>query len=176
VGEQRTGRPPGGAATAPLEGGTLGFLLGDWNVARQVLDFRAGRSGSFRGKASFVPAAGGADRAEIASGREPVNYREDGEFSFGEHRGPAFRRLIYRARQDGGADVQFADGREFFRLDISAGTCQADHPCREDSYHVTVARLGPDRFTETWRVTGPEKDYEMTATYTRTGSSPGRAA
>jgi hypothetical protein len=160
---------------APLEGGTLAFLLGDWNVARQISDFRAGRSGSFHGRASFVPAAGG-DLAEIASGREPVHYREEGEFNYGDHSGPASRTLIYRARPDGGADVQFADGREFFRLDLTSGACEAGHPCREDSYQVSVARLGPDRYTESWRVTGPAKDYEMTATYTRTGTTTDRAA
>lgn len=196
MGEQRTGQPRAEAGAAPLEGGTLGFLLGDWNVTRSVSDFRSGRSGSFRGQASFVPVprepdaaaalragAGGPElvnyrEPELVNGRGPelVNYREEGEFRFGAHRGPAFRSLIYRARPDGGADVRFADGREFFRLDLTRGSCQADHPCREDSYHVTVTRLGPDSFTETWRVTGPDKDYEMTATYTRARTGTGRAA
>lgn len=180
MGEQRTGQPRAEAGAAPLEGGTLGFLLGDWNVTRSVSDFRSGRSGSFRGQASFVPVPREPDAAaalrEGAGGPELVNYREEGEFRFGAHRGPAFRSLIYRARPDGGADVRFADGREFFRLDLTRGSCQADHPCREDSYHVTVTRLGPDSFTETWRVTGPDKDYEMTATYTRARTGTGRAA
>jgi hypothetical protein len=147
-------------------GSTVDFLTGDWNVVRLISDFRTGRSGSFLGTASFRPAndiagpAGGQDR-------ETLGYTEQGELQFGDHRGPASRTLVYQGREDGGADVRFADGREFFRLDLGSGTCEAAHPCRDDQYLVTVTRLTADSFAETWRVSGPAKDYQMTATYTR---------
>lgn len=153
-------RPP--AAAGELAGGTAGYLAGDWDVLREIADHRAGRSGQFRGTAAFRPAPGSPGVLELT---------EDGELRFGAHRGPASRRLRYAARPDGAADVRFADGRAFFRLDLGPGSCQAVHPCGEDRYAVTVTRLSADCFTEIWRVTGPGKDYDMTTVYTRAGQA-----
>jgi hypothetical protein len=143
--------------------GTARFLLGEWSVAREISDHRSGRSGSFRGIARFRPDPGG--RAGLV-----LSYREHGELSFGRHRGPASRALCYCERPDGAADVRFADGRAFYLLDLRAGYCQAEHPCGPDCYLVSLRVLSDDSYTETWRVTGPVKDYEMTTTYVRTGS------
>jgi uncharacterized protein DUF6314 len=134
---------------------TLHFLTGHWNVVREISDRHAQRSGRFTGTASFTPAAGA------------VQYAEAGELEYGDHRGPASRSLIYEGRDDGTADVFFADGRAFFRLDLRRDRCEADHPCRADLYRVTVERTGPDSFTETWQVTGPDKDYQLTTFYER---------
>jgi Family of unknown function (DUF6314) len=140
--------------------GILGYLSGDWHLERLISDRRTGQDGVFRGQARFRPSAD----------EQVLEYREDGELEFGSYRGPASRSLIYCGRPDGAADVRFADGREFYRLDLGSGTCQAEHPCRADQYVVTVTRRSPVSFTETWRVAGPNKDYDMTATYTRTGA------
>jgi hypothetical protein len=136
---------------------TIEFLRGDWDVERRISDRRAVRDGVFCGTARFRPAADG----------QALEYTEDGELRFGSHCGPARRSLIYRGCADGAADVRFADGREFYRLDLRSGTWPADHPCRADRYHVTVTRLSPDSFTETWQVAGPDKDYELETTYRR---------
>jgi len=177
-------QPAGGTAgltvggTAGLTvGGTAGFLRGDWNVVRRICDHRAGQVGAFRGQASFRPCedAGPGDGG-LAEGLAPAGpdgrvlaYYEHGELRFGGHCGPASRSLLYLERADGSADVRFADGREFYRLDLRSGTWQAEHPCRADRYLVTTTVPAADRFTETWRVTGPAKDYELTTTYTRAG-------
>ncbi len=142
--------------------GTARFLLGEWTVAREIRDYRAGQSGSFHGQARFVPEPGG--RAGI------LRYSEHGELRFAGHRGPASRSLCYCERPDGSADVRFADGRAFYLLDLRAGQCQAEHLCGADRYLVSLRVLGSDSFAETWRVTGPAKDYEMTTTSIRTGS------
>jgi Family of unknown function (DUF6314) len=156
------------AATAGDD--TLDFLAGDWNVLRWISDHRAGTDGEFRGTASFRPRPGGGNSA---SDRGALEYTEEGELAFGSHRGPASRSLIYSGRPDGGADVWFADGRPFYRLDLRSGHCVAEHPCKADQYVVMVKRQGEDQFTETWHVTGPEKNYEMTATYTRAAQRDG---
>lgn len=140
--------------------GTLGYLSGDWRLERLISDHRTGQDGVFRGQARFRPSADD----------QVLEYREDGELEFGSYRGSASRSLIYCGRPDGAADVRFADGSQFYRLDLRSGTCQAEHPCRADQYLVTVTRRSPVSFTETWRVAGPNKDYDMTATYTRTGA------
>ena len=140
--------------------GTLGYLRGDWHLERQISDHRTGQRGVFRGRASFRPSADG----------QALQYSEDGELEFGSYHGPASRSLIYRGSGDGAADVRFADGREFYRIDLRCGSWQAEHACRADQYLVTVTTQGPVSFSETWRVSGPDKDYELTATYTRPGA------
>jgi Family of unknown function (DUF6314) len=158
-----------GAAAGPgpdrrPAGSTLDYLIGDWNVDRRISDASSGRGGLFLGTASFE-----------LHGRA-VRYAEHGELNFGAHRGPASRTLTYSGRDDGAADVRFADGREFFRLDLSSGRCQAEHRCGADRYQVTVTRLSKDSFTETWQVTGPAKDYVMTTAYRRAGTCSGQGA
>ncbi len=168
------------SAGQALAGSTADFLSGDWNVVRRISDHRTGQVGSFRGEASFHPCPagllGGAGISlEVERDAQPgqtgrvLAYRERGELHLGSHRGPASRSLLLRDLPDGTADVRFADGREFYRLDLRSGTCEATHPCRADQYLLTVTRLSADSYTETWRVAGPAKDYELTATYTRTG-------
>lgn len=66
--------------------------------------------------------------------------------------------------------MRFADGRPFYQLDLRAGHCRAEHQCGQDLYVVFLRVVSDDSFTETWRVTGPAKDYEMTTTFVRTGS------
>jgi hypothetical protein len=148
---------------ASLAAGTVRFLLGEWDVVRAVRDHRSGKIGAFRGTARLVPEPGGS--AGIV-----LSYREQGELTFAGHRGPAGRSLSYRERPDGAADVRFADGRPFYQLDLRAGHCQAEHQCGADRYVVFLRVVSDDSFTETWRVTGPAKDYEMTTTFVRTGS------
>ena len=152
---------PGRGPASPA-GSTLEFLIGDWDVDRQICDSRSGRRGSFLGTAMFSPAPG------------VVWYTERGELRFGDHCGPASRTLLYAAGPGGAADVRFADGRDFFRLDLSSGRCQAEHQCGADRYQVTVTRVSQHIFTETWQVAGPAKNYAMTTRYLRTG--PGAAA
>ncbi len=143
-------------------GGTVDYLRGDWNFERQITDRRGGRDGVFTGSARFLATSDGG-----------LDYTETGELRIGTHRGAATRRLRYDRRPDGAADVRFADGREFYRLDLQSGRWEADHPCRADAYHVTVTRLGADAFSEIWLVAGADKDYELRTLYRR--AHPGTA-
>jgi len=128
------------------------FLRGGWRVHRRVVDHRRGIEGAFVGRARFA---------------DDLTYEEDGELSFGGHRGPAARSLRYVDRGGHVLDVRFADGRDFYRLDLSDGGWSAEHPCRADSYVVAGRITGPDSFTEHWHATGPDKDYELHTTYER---------
>ncbi len=153
----------GGAGVLGLATSTASFLRGQWNLARELHDYRSGQCGSLRGSARFQP-------APSDDGSSWLDYQEHGELTFGGHRGPASRSLRYRDLPDGTADVLFSDGRAFYRLDLRAGRCEAEHLCGADQYLVCVRVVSGDSFTETWRVTGPAKDYEMTTAYVRTGS------
>jgi hypothetical protein len=161
---------------------TLDFLRGRWRIERRIADHRAGGTGTFDGVARFEAEGGEAEGAEAegaeaegaeaegaeVKGTEVLAYHEDGELRFGGHRGPASRSLIYRRRPDGTADVCFADGREFYRLDARSGAWQGQHDCGHDRYTVAGEMLDSGRFRERWRVRGPDKDYEITTILVRT--------
>jgi hypothetical protein len=150
----------------------LAFLLGAWRVERHLADHRSGARGTFDGTASWLPPGQELSCQELSYRElscQELGYREQGELCFGGHRGPASRSLIYRAGPDGAADVCFADGREFYRLDPRPGQWRAQHQCGRDLYEVTGRLLGAGTFEERWRARGPDKDYEITTTLVRDG-------
>lgn len=128
------------------------FLRGRWQVRRQVLDHHSGTEGEFTGTAEFT---------------EDLSYFEQGELVFGGHRNTATRTLRYVDLGGRVLDVKFADGRDFYRLDLSDGDWAADHLCRADLYVVSGRITGPDSFTEKWHASGPAKDYELLTDYRR---------
>jgi Family of unknown function (DUF6314) len=129
---------------------TLAFLRGRWRLERRLADHRSGIGGTFTGDAAFAATA---DPAVL-------RYVERGELRFGGHVGPAIRTLVLLGRPGGAADVRFADGREFYRLDLGPGCCQAEHRCGPDHYAVTYRVLAQDLLEEHWRVAGPRKAYD----------------
>jgi hypothetical protein len=128
------------------------YLRGRWRVRRRIVDHRNGVEGSFVGSAEFD---------------DDLSYHEEGELRFGGHCGPATRSLRYVDRGAHIFDVTFADGRDFYRLDLRAGGWQAEHPCNADTYVVAGRITGPDSYTEHWHATGPAKDYELLTSYER---------
>jgi len=128
----------------------LGFLAGHWQIDRVLVDRRAGIRGRFTGSAAILLAAGG----------QQASYTEWGELRFGQHTGPAQRRLGLAARPDGSIQVRFADGRPFYVLDLRSGRCQAEHPCRADHYQLSHVVHSADLIEERWLVSGPDKDYQ----------------
>jgi hypothetical protein len=140
----------------------LAYLLGRWQVERRLADFTGAGTGTFTGQASWTPVESGTGAAGAA-----LAYREDGELVWRGHRGPAYRELLYGAGPDGTADVRFADGRPFYRLDPRDGRWTAGHDCGPDRYEVTGELTGPDTLTERWHARGPDTDYEIITTLTR---------
>jgi hypothetical protein len=129
---------------------TLAFLRGRWRLERRLSDHRSGVCGTFTGKAEFAATA---DPAFL-------RYVERGELRFGGHVRPATRTLVCLGRPGGAVDVRFADGREFYRLDLGPGRCQAEHLCGRDRYTVTCRVLAQDLMEEHWQVAGPQKAYD----------------
>jgi hypothetical protein len=174
-------------AVTPLE-----FLRGEWAVHRDVIDRRSGRAGVFIGTAGFAGTgsegtgfagtgsegtgfAGTGSEGTGFAGTGELRYHEEGELTFGDHRGPAYRRLLYRMRGDGKVAVHFEDGRDFYVLDLSdQQQWGADHLCGADLYTVSGLVTGPDSFTERWHAGGPAKDYDLITAYRRitTGRPP----
>jgi hypothetical protein len=129
---------------------TLAFLRGRWHLERRLSDHRSGVCGTFTGGAEFAATA---DPAVL-------RYVERGELRFGGHAGPATRTLVCLGRPGGAVDVRFADGGEFYRLDLGPGRCQAEHLCGRDRYTVTYRVLAQDLMEEHWQVAGPQKAYD----------------
>ncbi len=150
-------------ATIPVPD-TLAFLRGRWRLERQLDDHRCGVRGTFTGDAEFA-----------ATGDPAVlRYAERGELRFGGHTGPARRALLLRALPDGAADVRFADGREFFVLDLRSGQWTARHVCGADEYVVSYLVRAAGLLEERWHVTGARKAYESTTVLRRPDAmSPG---
>jgi len=122
---------------------------------RDVADARAGVDGVVRGTARAEQLTDGA-----------LAWVEEGTLTMGGQSFPATRRLVLRAAGDV-VDVEFADGRPFFRLDPVDGAWSATHGCAPDTYTVAGRFVGPDCFEETWHAVGPHKDYRLTTTYRR---------
>ncbi|MEP7023777.1 MAG: DUF6314 family protein [Actinomycetota bacterium] len=165
---------------------TLGFLLGTWQVTRSIDDRRAGVRGSFDGTAVVAGLEGagglagssglagtagpaGAPGGDLLRPGAQAGYTETGTLRFGMHQGPARRQLTV-TRLDGGAVLlSFADGRPYIELDLSTGSCARTHPCRADTYEVTILVRSHDELEERWWVRGPAKDYRAVTTLLRLG-------
>jgi Family of unknown function (DUF6314) len=152
LGPYRT--PP--RATIPVPD-TLAFLRGRWRLERRLDDRRSGVSGTFTGYAEFAAT----DDPAV------LHHVERGELRFGDHVGPATRRLVCLGRPGGTVDVRFADGRDFYVLDLRSGQWVARHRCAEDTYVVRYLVRAAGWLEERWLVTGPRKGYETVATLRR---------
>ncbi len=136
---------------------TLAFLRGRWRLERRLDDHRSGVRGTFTGDAEFAAT----DDPAV------LRYEERGELRFGGHAGPARRTLLLRELPDGGADVRFADGREFYVLDLRSGMWTARHGCGADEYIVSYQVRAAGWLEECWQVAGPLKAYDSVTTLRR---------
>src|SRR5690349_18355011 len=102
----------------------LAHLAGRWRVERAVRDLARGDVGTFSGVTVFTPLDGGG-----------LLHAESGTFTWQGVARPASRTLRFLpGPTPGTADVRFADGRPFHRLDLTSGRYVADHPCAADLY------------------------------------------
>lgn len=131
----------------------LADFAGEWTVTRRIEDRRAGREGTFSGRAVFLPDGDGLD------------YREEGSIAFpGQPPLRAERR--YRWRAEGARiAVLYADGRPFHSF--SQALPGAEHLCAPDLYQVRYAFEGWPVWECVWDVSGPRKDYRLHSVYRR---------
>ncbi len=142
-------------------------FAGRWSLRRDIMDMRAGRTGTFRGHAVLSPP----DEAQPEDARRDharLDYAEEGVLQIGA--GPALhatRRYLWMFDAQGVA-VRFADGAPFHRFVPGVSGAGTDHPCGADLYRVRYDFEGwPVSWLAVWRVAGPRKDYEMTSVYER---------
>jgi Family of unknown function (DUF6314) len=130
------------------------WLPGEWTVTRVIND----GAGHFEGRVSF---------AKDPDSPVSLIWHEHGRLRLAGHDGPAGRTLRLEPAATGAWEVRFADGRPFHPLDLASGSDDVTHLCGADTYHGRYAVEGRDRFTVTWRVTGPRKDDLIVSVYER---------
>lgn len=141
------------------------YLLGDWKVARTMLDRAAGLHGTFAGVVRFT---------DIDGGR--IRFREEGIVRWNTagtvpFTGPASREYLLRpAATPDIMDMYFPDGRPFHRIGFGAHDHQDSHWCDPDTYRVGYTGVGPDEFHYRWDVSGPAKDLLLESVLHRAAS------
>jgi len=131
------------------------YLEGAWRLSRILDDRRTKQRGRLDGLAVFTPCG------------PQLIYRERGVLHIGTYRGRAERDYNFAFPTPGRAEVAFDDGAPFHDLDLTAGTWNADHRCREDRYRGRFRVLAPDVWETVWRIAGPRKDQTLTTRYSR---------
>lgn len=146
------GSPGGTTGSGPDAGST-----GRWNIERNLLDRAEGTRGTFAGVVLFT--------ADDDGG---LALREDGTMRWPTFTGPASREYLLRpCGHPGALDVFFPDGRPFHRMGFAPEDRADNHWCDPDTYRVSYAFEGPNRFSYSWDVTGPRKDLLLTSHLTR---------
>ena len=149
-----------------------GFFRGKWRIHRTLAYTLGGpASATFDGDASF---------SEFG-GTSTLLYEERGKLAFGGQTLEAQRRYFFCFDRDP-PGVYFAEiedgetvvGKFFHPLDLSGElsspeTCGAefDHLCVNDLYQGALRLKTSDAFEWQWRVTGPKKDGNLRAEYSR---------
>ncbi|MBT2130719.1 DUF6314 family protein [Aliiroseovarius lamellibrachiae] len=145
---------------------TLTDFQGRWRMSRRIEDANAGSTGRFEGVAVFTPTPNGLIYDEAGELRLPSGpARQTGQA--GLH---ATRRYLWQQDDDydqGGVLVQFADGRDFHRINLGQDTSTAFHDCPPDQYEVSYTFTRWPDWRATWRVYGPKKNYMMFTDYIR---------
>ena len=154
--------PPGGARTddrrdhsvVPVRDLQV-FLTGRWRIVRRISDARTDMIGHLMGWAVFAPSTDG------------LIHDEMGDLSFGAYQGPVTRRYHLIAASPSASMVRHADGSPFHALDLTLGLADILHSCGEDRYRGRYRVLDKNRFTVSWQVTGPRKQYRLATLHRR---------
>jgi len=128
-------------------------LLGAWTLARTIEDRRLEEDSTVHGVLELDE-----KRPGLIRWQERATWRRTG----GD---VAVSRGLLLARTDDGWWVRFEDGADFHPW---APGKPVLHDCAPDTYRGEVSGT-PERWTVTWEVTGPGKDYTMTTVLTPGG-------
>ncbi|MCW1249481.1 DUF6314 family protein [Acaricomes phytoseiuli] len=134
------------------------FLSGSWDIQRTVTecDAPASGSGEFIGTVSIEPSGTG------------LVYREQGTLRWQSATVEVSREYLLRSTDHPAVlDWYFDHGGFFHRLDLRAGSWQAEHPCAADLYRAEYRVLGPQELSVIWRVHGSAKHQLLSSRWTR---------
>jgi hypothetical protein len=128
-------------------------VVGDWRIARDVIDFRADVRGSFEG------------RLVVAADATGYVWAESGMLRWGQRTSPAMRKLRLQL-MEAGWWMTFDDGRPFHPWKPN---CEVVHRCGQDIYTgmIRYRTATPHQIEIAWDVTGPGKRYRLASRYRR---------
>jgi len=147
------------------------YFMGHWKLTRTL-----GIYGQAVGEASFV------NHNHNPTHPLTIKYREDVQVSYGPdaHRlqgmtgGTAYQEYLYLYFPDQDKiSKTFVDGRHFYdlKLDVDKLEAEGDHLCVNDFYQARYRFLDHNKFTLSYKVNGPEKDYVIQTEFVR-GNPP----
>ena len=127
-------------------------FIGAYSVARRIEDHRSGGHSRFQGT------------AQITEDIDGARYVERGQLIMGDQRFEAERSYLWKTAGTR-ISVLFADGRPFHDFDPEAGGQAAEHLCGADLYRGGYDLSDWPRWSVTWDVWGPRKDYRSVTTF-----------
>ncbi len=131
-------------------------FAGPWTLHRSIDDRHSAQQGDFRGTATFQKTQS-----------NQLTYLETGHIQFGN--GPVLSahrsyQWLFCAEK---VEVLFEDGAQFHSFVAAGCVAGTDHPCGEDYYTVFYDFSDWPKWTATWIVNGPRKDYTSVSQYSR---------
>lgn len=142
------------AGYIPVKLGADDFL-GEWQITREITDFRILEAGTLEGMATFTPTEAG------------LRYFERGTLSFAGGAPLVAERSYLWSFTETEVFVAYADGAPFHSFARAGGPEATPHLCGEDLYHGTYSFVGFPDWQVTWTVKGPRKDYRSITRYAR---------
>lgn len=135
--------------------GRLSAFIGSYDVARNIDDHKVGAHSRFDGRAVLSVLPHGAA------------YRETGALILNDQRFEAERNYLWHENA-GRIWVCFADGRDFHDFDPILGGLASAHLCGADMYSGGYDLSDWPRWSVTWEVSGPRKNYRSVTIYAPT--------
>jgi hypothetical protein len=128
-------------------------FAGDWQLTRAITDRLGGMDGELIGMATLTGQGGG------------LRYDETGRLTLKS--GPVMEatRSYHWHFTEGIVRVQFADGADFHNFIPSGEAVGTTHLCGADLYDVVYDFRTWPKWTATWSVKGPRKDYTSVSRY-----------
>ena len=140
----------------------LADFTGRWSLERSIQDKRNRTRGRLTGEASFET-----EERDMDPARTALTYRESGQLTLDEAPSMLATRNYLWRQGAGRIDVLFEDGREFHSLAADLLMPDDTHHCAPDLYHVSYDFTRWPRWSSTWRVVGPAKDYRICSEFRR---------
>jgi hypothetical protein len=128
---------------------------GEWRLVRRMRDLKRREIGRLTGRASFT-----------ADGPCVFAFEEHGLLTLGAMRTEARRAYRYEMTE-AGFRVLFPDGRFFHEAKLEDGTALVSHDCAPDLYRGRYRIASADRWSLSWRITGPRKDLVISSVFSR---------
>ena len=123
-------------------------FLGRWSIERIIQEARSVEPARFKGVATITETETFWEFSETGELSLPTGAKMHAE-----------RKYLWKPNGSG-FDVYFDDERFFHRFELGV-QAQASHWCDPDQYDVAYDFNAWPKWTSTWNVSGPRKDYVM---------------